>query len=142
MKAVFADTGFWIALLNKRDRWHQQAIKIYQQLNNQKKKIITSEMVLTEFLNFFSKFAPEIRKEAGLTVKRMQNHPNIIIIVQNNKQFSQALDLYLKRLDKGWSLTDCTSFQIMEDLRLTEALAHDKHFQQAGFIPILKEENL
>ncbi len=32
MKPVFADTGFWIALLHKKDRWHQQAIKIYQNL--------------------------------------------------------------------------------------------------------------
>lgn len=142
MKPVFADTGFWIALLHKKDRWHQQAIKIYQLLQSQKRKIITSEMVLTEFLNFFSKFDPKIRKEAGLMVKRMQAHPNVIIINQNSQQFSQALELYLQRPDKQWSLTDCSSFQIMEDLQLIEAIAHDKHFQQAGFITLFKEDNL
>ncbi len=140
MKPVFADTGFWVALLHKKDRWHQQAIKISQNLQSQKKNIVTSEMVLTEFLNFFSKFDTQIRQEAGLTVQKMQSHPNVMIIAANNQQFTKALEFYLKRPDKGWSLTDCSSFQIMEELELTEAIAHDKHFQQAGFITLFQEQ--
>ncbi len=107
----------------------------------EKKKIVTSEMVFTEFLNFFSKFDTLLRQEAGLTVQRMQFHPNVIIAA-NNQQFTKALELYLKRPDKGWSLTDCSSFQIMEELELTEALAHNKHFQQAGFITLFKEQKI
>ena len=140
MKPVFADTGFWIALLHPKDRWHEQAIALYQQIQSQQRKVITSEMVLTEFLNFFSKFAPLVRQETGRVVQQMRLHPNVIVIPQDSQQFQQALDLYLQRPDKAWSLTDCNSFALMQQLDLTEALAHDKHFKQAGFITLLGEE--
>jgi len=40
--------------------------------------------------------------------------------------------------DKGWSLTDCASFVIMEDEGLPAALTHDHHFEQAGFQALLR----
>ena len=139
MKPVFADTGFWIALLYPKDRWHQMALAVYQKIQQRQQKVVTSEMVLAEFLNFFAKFDARLRQEAGLLVQQMRAHPNITVISQNSQQFQQALDLYLQRPDKAWSLTDCSSFLIMGELNLTEALAHDKHFKQAGFITLLGE---
>lgn len=139
MKQVFADTGFWISLLNTKDRWHQKTITINRDLQSQKTTIVTSELVLTEFLNFFSRFSSNIRQRAGLTVQNIQSHPNITIVAQTNPLFNKALELYLQRPDKAWSLTDCSSFIIMRELQITEALAYDKHFQQAGFITILSE---
>lgn len=47
MKSVFADRRFWIALLYPRDRWHQQAIACYEVLQQQQRKVATSEMGLT-----------------------------------------------------------------------------------------------
>ncbi len=70
MKPVFADTGFWIALLYSKDRWHQEAIELYRSLQQQKRKVVTSDLVLTEFLNFFSKFDASLRQKAGLMVKQ------------------------------------------------------------------------
>ena len=42
-------------------------------------------------------------------------------------------------MDKGWSLGDCVSFVVMEHRSITEALAHDLHFVQAGFRALLRE---
>ena len=47
--------------------------------------------------------------------------------------------LYKKRPDKEWSITDCVSFKIMEEYGITEALAYDKHFEQVGFIALLRD---
>lgn len=113
MKSVFADTGFWVALLNPKDRWYAQALSLYQSLELQQVRVFTSEMVLTELLNFFSKFQSSLRKEVALRVIQMEQHPNITVIPQNTQQFKRALELYLKREDKEWSLTDCSSFLII-----------------------------
>ena len=137
MKQVFADTGFWIALLNNKDRWHEKAIEINKELQTEKIIIVTSELVLIELLNFFSKFSSNIRQEAGLMVQDIQAHPSITIVSQTSVLFTKALELYLQRRDKEWSLTDCSSFIIMRELQITEALAYDKHFQQAGFMTLL-----
>jgi len=40
-------------------------------------------------------------------------------------------------LDQEFSFTDCASFIVMKDLRLSDALATDKHFRIAGFNPLL-----
>jgi predicted nucleic acid-binding protein len=50
----------------------------------------------------------------------------------------QALELYHERDDKQWTLTDCTSFIIMRERSITEALTGDHHFEQAGFTALLK----
>ena len=49
MPEVFADTGYWIALLNERDSRHRQARELSARFSDS--TIVTSEMVLTEFLN-------------------------------------------------------------------------------------------
>lgn len=59
---------------------------------------------------------------------------------QTHEQFSMALGLYEQRADKKWSLTDCASFLAMQEEGITDALAHDDHFQQAGFTALLRED--
>ena len=52
--------------------------------------------------------------------------------------FERGLDLFVNRPDKEWSLTDCISFVVMREHGLTEALTADHHFEQAGFVRLLK----
>lgn len=51
---------------------------------------------------------------------------------------ASVLHLYAARLDKGWSLTDCISFVVMQQHGIREALTGDRHFAQAGFVALLK----
>ena len=136
MRVVFADTGYWVALLNPHDELRDRAKKISESLNPV--HIVTSEMVLTEVLNDFSKRGDYLRKVATELIDCIQENPNVTLISQTSKQFQQGLKLYKNRLDKNWSLTDCVSFKIMEDMSIYEALAYDKHFEQAGFIALLR----
>jgi len=62
----------------------------------------------------------------------------VLIVPQTSVQFREALSLYEQRDDKRWSLTDCASFQIMRRDRMTQALTHDRHFEQAGFQALLR----
>jgi predicted nucleic acid-binding protein len=50
----------------------------------------------------------------------------------------KAIELYSQRPDKEWSLTDCVSFITMQEHGLAEALTGDHHFEQAGFVALLK----
>jgi uncharacterized protein len=138
MKKVFADTGFWIALFYRDDQYHQNAIKLSRQVTLEKISIFTSEMVLVEFLNFFTRFNPQIRYDMAVWVTQVREDPAITVIPQSSIQSERAVAFYLDRVDQQWSLTDCSSFLLMTELRITDALAHDKHFQQAGFRALLR----
>ena len=60
------------------------------------------------------------------------------IVFVDEPLFHAGLELYLARPDKDWSLTDCISFVVMEREGITDALTGDKHFEQAGFVALLK----
>jgi uncharacterized protein len=136
VRFIFADTGYWVALLNPGDNLHQKAIHLEQSL--QPLHIVTSEMVLTEVLNDFSKRGEYLRDVVSDLIRALRSHPNITIIPQTSQQFEQAFTLYAQRKDKQWSHTDCVSFNIMEENGISEALAYDKHFAQAGFTALMR----
>jgi uncharacterized protein len=136
MNAVFADAGYWIALFNPRDQLHTKALTISHTL--QGRTIITSQMVLTEFLNHYAALGEPFRQRAVQVVRSLQDDSDVEIVPQTEAQFTAALTLYAQRPDKEWGLTDCASFLIMQEQGITEALAHDDHFYQAGFIPLLR----
>ena len=136
MNAVFADAGYWIALFNPRDQLHTKALTISHTL--QGRTILTSQMVLTEFLNHYAALGQPFRQRAVQVVRSLQDDPDVEIVPQTEAQFTAALTLYAQRPDKEWGLTDCASFLIMQEQGITEALAHDDHFSQAGFIPLLR----
>ena len=134
MKQIFADTSYWIGLVNPRDQIHQKVMRITQELSSV--RLLTTEMVLVELLNSFSD-SPFRRAVAGMVLK-LHNDRNVRIVPQTSEQFESALRRYMQAADKSWSLTDCASFQVMEAEQIQAALTHDQHFAQAGFETLLR----
>jgi predicted nucleic acid-binding protein len=131
MTKVFADTAFWIALLAPHDTLHERARSASTSLEGV--LLVTSEMVLAELLNDFGARGNRLRKAAIDLVEQMGMDPQIQIVPQTSALFRDAFRLFSSRSDKSWSQTDCASFCIMQDFGITDALTHDRHFEQAGF---------
>jgi len=134
VKVVFADTGYWEAVLNPNDKLHVKARQVSASLG--KARFLTTEMVLDELLAALSKVP--VRSFAVSGVQMIRSNPNVEVIPQTSLQFSAGFDVYRSAADKEWSLTDCASFNVMRERGLTEALAHDHHFEQAGFVALLR----
>jgi predicted nucleic acid-binding protein len=75
MKRIFADTSYWIALLNPRDGLHHRAVAAAQ--NHSEDQVVTTEMVLVEFLNGFSDRGPRLRAAASKAVKTLRSSLNV-----------------------------------------------------------------
>jgi predicted nucleic acid-binding protein len=139
VKGVFADTAYWIAISNPHDSLHDRARQISRSLPLSK-LVVTSEMVFAEFLNDFGQRGEFLRRLAARLVARVRVDRNVIVVGQTRRQFREALALYSERSDKNWSLTDCASFRIMEQYGIREALTYDRHFGQAGFKALLRDD--
>jgi predicted nucleic acid-binding protein len=135
MKIVFADTGYWVAVLNPKDDWNTRANEVSRSLG--KVRIVTTEMVLAELLSALSKLP--VRTFAVRGAERIRTDPNIEVVPQTSLQFGEAFAAYKRLVDKEWSLVDCASFEVMRSRGISEALAHDHHFEQAGFRALLRE---
>lgn len=136
MRQVFADAVFWTALLSPRDSLHLKAWELSQTIPRE--WVVTSEMVLTEMLNTLSNHGPISRTAAVRTVEAFGISGDTIVVRQTPEQFERALQRYKRGADQEWSLTDCASFLIMEDMGIREALTYDQHFVQAGFKALLR----
>jgi len=132
MKVLFADSFYWVALLDPRDQWHQRARNFSRNLKSV--SFVTTDEVLTEFLNFFSAYNSLMRRLAIQQVRDVFESQNVQVIPQTRERFIASLDLYEQRPDKEYSLTDCISMQVMKEMGITEVLTHDRHFAQEGFI--------
>lgn len=137
MKEVFADAGYLIARLNPKDDKHESALRAARNLGAH--KMVTTEMVLAEVFAYMSEAGAHARSKAVEMLEDLKNDPNAEIVPQTHKQFEAAANMYSERLDKGWSLTDCASFLLMKERGIAEALAHDHHFEQAEFIPLMRD---
>ena len=135
MRTVFVDTAYWVAQSDKRDQWHRQALEVEQQLTDV--RLITSELVLIEFLNYFCNSRETTRERVALATQEILIDPKIQITWQTQALFEAGLDLYGARLDKGYSLTDCVSMVVMRQAGIQEVLSHDRHFAQEGFNTLL-----
>jgi predicted nucleic acid-binding protein len=130
MSRVFADTSYWIALLSPRDPHHQRALAASKA--HAADQIVTSDMVLAELLNAFSR-NQYLRRAALRAVSEMRQDTRVLIEPQSRELFNAAVKRYEARADKEWGLTDCASMVIMEHLGITDVLTTDHHFEQAGF---------
>ena len=132
MKAIFADSVYFFALLNARDTIHQRAAEFAAKSAN---PLVTTAWVITEVADGL---CDRMTRESVVRLcDILQSSADVAIIPPSSELFQQGLERYRQRPDKNWSLTDCISFLVMEQRGLTEALTADHHFKQAGFTTLL-----
>lgn len=133
MNTAFADTYYFLAIGNDRDQGHERASG---HAANYRGRVVTTEWVLTEVADALS--GPEQRPRFLNLLELINSDENWVVIEASHDLFQRGVDLFSRRLDKSWSLTDCISFVVMEQQGITDALTADHHFEQAGFVPVLR----
>jgi uncharacterized protein len=81
---------------------------------------------------------PHVRAAAVKMVEAIKNNSQVTVVPQSRRTFSRSLAFYKARSDKGYSLTDCGSMLLMRERHLSEALTTDRHFEQEGFVALLR----
>jgi uncharacterized protein len=127
VKELFADTFYWIALLNPYDGFHGAVMNF-----SIDDRLVTSLSVQIEVLDALSG-STYLRKLGVHFWEGCLNDSKITVVPLDTTLTERAMDLYKSRSDKMWSYTDCTSFVIMQQRNISMALTADQHFRQAGF---------
>lgn len=134
MRTVFADSFYFFALANRHDPAHAKALTFSQTFTG---RLVTTGFVLVELADGCANTSQR-RAVAAEAVQELRNNPAVTIVPFTDQLFDQGMNLYQQRPDKEWSLTDCISFVVMQQKGITDALTGDKHFEQAGFVALLK----
>jgi len=128
---VFADTSYWIALVLPGDQWAGAVGRLEPLIA--KVPMVTTDEVLTELLAALSGKGARSRQMAAAFVRSVLANPRVTVVHQSHGSFLEGLTLYERRLDKGYSLVDCISMNVMRKMRIRQALTNDRHFAQEGF---------
>jgi predicted nucleic acid-binding protein len=134
----FADTSGWAAWLGKREPFHASAVSLVAQARRDGRRLVTTNYVLTELTALLTSplRMPRGQQIQLLTDLRAATWVDIIHI--DPALDSAAWALWMSRPDKEWSMVDCAGFVVMQHHGLTNSLTADHHFEQAGFIRMLK----
>ena len=128
MRRHFADSWFFIALIDPRDGHYAAAYGLNRTLPPA--TLVTTDAVLTELLAFYSTDS-ELRRVAAASAWRVLHE--YTVIPADRALFLRALQRYERRPDKEYSLVDCMSMIVMEEHGIHHILTNDHHFEQAGF---------
>ncbi|MGE0085347.1 MAG: type II toxin-antitoxin system VapC family toxin [Desulfococcaceae bacterium] len=131
---IFLDTVFVIALINRRDQYHQQAAALSEQFEGY--PFLTTDAVLLEIGNALAK---GYKNESVDIIEEFLHSDDTEIVHLSPELFRQAFELYKTYQDKEWGLIDCVSFVVMRKRKIRQALTFDKHFAQAGFQVLMRE---
>jgi predicted nucleic acid-binding protein len=137
---IFTDTGAWIALADKNDRYHNIAKKVYALIQKRNIPIMITDYIFDETVTWLHyKVGHDTACGWG---NKILNSRMIETVKVGDEHINLAWELFQKYYDQKFSFTDCISFTVMKLLGITTAFAYDSHFSTMGFCITDEEDSL
>jgi uncharacterized protein len=128
MKRIFVDTGAWYALVDKKDPDHSAAAAF---LRNNRIPLLTTNFIFDETVTLLRRRLGWII--AGHFGRQLKDSRLTTLVAVQRENEEKAWELFLKFKDHDFSYTDCTSFAVMEALKVDTAFSFDRHFLTMNF---------
>lgn len=138
MAELFVDTSGWGCLFDAAQPYHVLAANAYRTARLQNHKIITTNYILTELVALLTSPLRIPRLTIIELLEGLKNSSHVKILYVDESLDQEVWSLFRRRSDKQWSWVDCASFVVMQQYGIQEALTTDHHFEQAGFVRLLK----
>ena len=138
MAELFADTSGLGNLADPTQPFHSVAASLYRAARNQNRKVVTTYAVLAELGALLTCPVRFSRAPIVSFIDDWKTSPYVEVVHVDALLDDESWQLLKSRQDKDWSLVDCASFATMTRRRISEALTTDHHFEQAGFVRLLK----
>ncbi len=130
---MLLDTSGLFGLFDENEARHTEAVALYETATRR----LTHSYVLAEFIPLCRSRGAKM-DEALTFLTALVNNPRIEVVWIDEPWHRLAVSLLRRRPDKAYSLCDAVSFAIMKRRRIREALTTDRHFEQEGFVRLLK----
>ena len=134
---VFVDTAGFLALWDAADEHHAAAVRLQADLAHRRRGFLTTDYVVDETITLLL-----LRHSRAIVVDFLNSvieSEALFLEWIGSERFYAAASLFRRHEDKQWSFTDCTSFAVMQQLRIQDSFTTDHHFRQAGFVALLRQ---
>lgn len=132
----FADTSWWVAWSLPSDRHHADALGVLRHVGRAE-QILTTNSVVGETWTFLRRKDGH-RAAVGFLdrVATLEEQSRLVVHHTSAEQEDDAWRWLRRRDEREYSFVHATSFRVMRDRRLSEALAFDDDFATAGFVEL------
>ncbi len=131
MKGLFVDTAGWMACADEADPAHHRALRSRDAALESGSVLVTTDYVIDETLTLIRVRLTLAAAEAWWA--QLEGSSRLRWEWIGMARAERARDVFFRHRDKSYSFTDCTSFVVMKELKLKQALTTDRHFRQMGF---------
>lgn len=128
---IFVDSGAFLGRYLEDDQYYPLAIPIWEALAHSREPLVTSSFVLDETFTGLARKADY--RFAADKAKRIYDSHLFLILRPSEEHERKALDFFEKYADQKVSFTDCISFVLMREHRISRVFTFDRHFRLAGF---------
>ena len=132
----FVDTSGFYALLAREDPQHKRAVEVLAAYRTAGRTAVTTDFVADETATLLE--ARGLSHLLDSFFEMLATSLALHLEFIGEERFWKTRTYFLKHADHGYSFTDCSSFLLMKELALREALTTDAHFAEAGFVPLLR----
>ena len=134
---VLVDTSAYYSSVNRKSERHEQVHEVFARLASHRQHLFTTNLVVAEtHALLLSRLGRGIAAEA----LRWIDASSATIVRVSAADERRAKEIIFTHTDKDYSLTDATSFAVMERLRIGTAFTYDLHFAQFGFAVLCLDE--
>jgi hypothetical protein len=127
---IFVDTGAWLAVNDRDDRWHHAAVRFLTEITGEATLFYTTDYIIDETVTLIRFRVSQRRATAFLD--SLPLNQNLIYAVVRERLLDKGEDIFRKYSDKKWSFTDCVSFAFMDEIGLMDVFGFDSNFRQYG----------
>ena len=138
MPDLLVDTSGWGSLVDANQPYHALAAAIYRAARQDGRRIVTTNYILAELVTLMTTPLRIPRSRTIAFIESLKTSPYVEVVHVDVELDEQAWQLLRRRQDKEWSLADSASFVVMRQRNILEAMTTDHHFEQAGFVRLLK----
>jgi len=138
MSKIFVDTSGWGNLVDTLQKFHAETKTVYLSAKQNGSCLVTTNYVIAELIALLSSPLRIPRTKSIKFIESIKSSALVDIVHVDEDLDAKSWELLKNRADKNWSLVDCSSFVVMQENKIAEALTTDHHFEQAGFVRLLK----
>jgi uncharacterized protein len=132
-RRVFVDSSAYLGIADRRDHTHHVARAIISRVASERLHLFTTNFVVAEA---HALLPARLGRAAAVEFLSDVDQGTTTVVRVSLRDERRAREIIAQYDDKDFTLTDATSFTVMERLRITYAFTFDHHFTQYGFIAL------
>lgn len=138
MSNIFVDTSSWANFFIPSEPYYDKAVQYVREAKQKRQQLVTTNYIIAELIALLGSRYPLPRNKLFQYVNAVKTLSSVRVIHIDEETDAEAWELCQSRTDKPWSLVDASSFVVMIQAKISEALTTDRHFVQAGFTRLLE----